>query len=150
MCSWCVTSSEEGRCGTRLGYRWTGGREEVYKEEREWMTSEPDSVYIEHRTVHLSRLMAHTSWRRRHFHLTRISGNSLALCSLSNHPQAPVPPPESYQGTQLHSICYRRSVRDHSPLYVPSDWVRKRNPVSPRPWTPTAKALHTLITIAPF
>jgi hypothetical protein len=26
---------EEERCGTRLGYRWTGGREEVYKEERD-------------------------------------------------------------------------------------------------------------------
>ena len=60
MCSWCVTSSEEGRCGTRLGYRWTGGREEVYKEEREWMTSEPDSVYIEHR-----RSISLASWHTR-------------------------------------------------------------------------------------
>ena len=27
--------SEEEHCGTRLGYRWTGDREEVYKEGRD-------------------------------------------------------------------------------------------------------------------
>ena len=89
------------------------------------MTSGPDWVYIEHWTVHLSCLMAHTSWAppplasSPESNLTQLAGTLF-----SNHPQAPVSPPQSYQGTQLHSIIgHRRSVTQITgPLYVPSDW----------------------------
>jgi hypothetical protein len=72
--------------------------------------------------------------RRRHFHLTRISGNLLALV-FSNHLQAPVSP--------LNVTIYYTPSAIGAPSYIskaPLCSVRRYNPVSPQtpdPWTPT-------------
>ena len=143
-------------CRTRLGYRWTGDREEVYKGGKrmddEWTG------------LGLYRALHRTSHSPHGLHelgaaATSTSPKSQATCA-SWHLRSvtifePLFPHSKLPGDQLLSIGYRRSVvyhwQDH---WAPLCSVRKHNPVLPRRLLLghqlTGKALHTLITIAPF